>query len=160
MAEIDQPEQTGVSRRTVTKAMAWAAPVVAIAATTPLAAASCIPTVSLGPGSCKCPGQSTSLPWNYFLRICAGGVACPESSAVLVVTKVYTKANAQPRTIWEGSQEVATGDCIVIEGAANNSGNFLIIEYKVKGTDTVLTQEVSSPPDCNKTANPIGTCPA
>ncbi|GGI46704.1 hypothetical protein BCL57_001103 [Agromyces flavus] len=159
MAEIDPTEQTGVSRRTVTKAMAWAAPVVAIAATAPLAAASCIPTVTLGPGSCKCPGQSTDLPWHYFLKICAGGVACPESSAVLVITKVYTKANAQPRTIWQGSQEVATGDCVVVEGFANNSGNFLEIEYHVKGTDTTLTAEVASPPDCNKTQNALGTCP-
>ena len=40
MADIEQPEPTGVSRRTVTKAMAWAVPVVAIASTAPLAAAS------------------------------------------------------------------------------------------------------------------------
>ena len=160
MAEIDQTEQTGVSRRTVTKAMAWAAPVVAIAATAPLAAASCIPTVSLGPGSCKCPGQSQALPWHYYLKICAGGVSCPESSAVLVITKVYTKANAQPRTLWTGSQEVATGECITIEGDANNSGNFLEIEYHIKGTTDTLTAEVASPPKCSDIQNPLGTCAA
>lgn len=160
MADIDRPEQTGISRRTVTKAMAWAVPVVAVTATAPIAAASCIPTAVLGPGSCKCPGQSEDLPWHYYLKICAGGVACPESSAVLVITKVETKANAKPKTIWEGSETIATGDCVTIEGNANNSGNFLIISYHIEGSNETLTTQVDSPPKCSDITNPLGTCMA
>ncbi|GAA4374219.1 hypothetical protein [Agromyces bauzanensis] len=158
MADIDRPEQTGISRRTVTKAMAWAVPVVAVTATAPLAAASCIPTAVLGPGSCKCPGQSTDLPWHYFLKICAGGTACPSGSAVLVITKVYTKA--QSEVIWQGSEEVATGECVTVEGFADNSGHFLEIEYHIKGTTETLTAEVGAPPDCDKVEDSIGTCAA
>lgn len=46
----------GVSRRTVTKAMAWAVPVVAVASTVPLAAASYVP-VTLTGIACKEPGN-------------------------------------------------------------------------------------------------------
>jgi hypothetical protein len=49
MADIEQPEQTGVTRRTVTKAMAWAVPAVAIATAAPLTAAS---PVCLDSGVC------------------------------------------------------------------------------------------------------------
>ena len=49
MANIEQPEQTGVTRRTVTKAMAWAVPAVAIATAAPLTAAS---PVCLDSGVC------------------------------------------------------------------------------------------------------------
>lgn len=55
MAEMEsgQPANGGISRRTVAKGMAWAVPAMAVAATVPFAAASCVPTVGLAPGSCK-----------------------------------------------------------------------------------------------------------
>ncbi|CAN5396465.1 hypothetical protein BH10ACT5_BH10ACT5_18820 [soil metagenome] len=43
MNENEQPDPKGVSRRTVTKAMAWAVPVIAVAATVPGAVASPAP---------------------------------------------------------------------------------------------------------------------
>lgn len=49
MSEIEQPaapERQGVSRRTVTKAMAWSVPVIAVAGTAPTAAASLLPCVA------------------------------------------------------------------------------------------------------------------
>ncbi|GAA1664240.1 hypothetical protein [Microbacterium lacus] len=53
-----QPEQKGVSRRTVTKAMAWAVPAIAIAAPIPAFAASGgPPQVAVGK-ACKLPGNS------------------------------------------------------------------------------------------------------
>lgn len=56
--ETDQPEPTGVSRRTVAKAMAWAVPVIAIASPAPAFAVSGdAPTVCPGVG-CKLPGSS------------------------------------------------------------------------------------------------------
>jgi hypothetical protein len=57
MEELE-PQKSGISRRTVTKAMAWAVPVIAIAAPTPAFAISGEPpTVTIGQ-ACKLPGNS------------------------------------------------------------------------------------------------------
>lgn len=58
MSEINDTFRDGVSRRTVTKAMAWTVPVIAVAATVPHAAASppIVPTV-VGGTFCKHPGN-------------------------------------------------------------------------------------------------------
>ncbi|QMU97407.1 hypothetical protein FVO59_09400 [Microbacterium esteraromaticum] len=53
---MSENEQTGISRRTVTKAMAWAVPAVAVASTVPFAAASYVP-VELTGIACKEPGN-------------------------------------------------------------------------------------------------------
>lgn len=53
---MSETEQGGVSRRTVTKAMAWAVPAVAVASTVPVAAASEVPVTLTGVG-CKEPGN-------------------------------------------------------------------------------------------------------
>ncbi len=50
----------GISRRTVTKAMAWTIPAMTVAATVPIAAASEIVTVSQAGPACKLPGESCS----------------------------------------------------------------------------------------------------
>jgi hypothetical protein len=62
MSDIEnvEPEKKGVSRRTVTKAMAWAVPVIAIASPVPAFAASGgPPDVAVGT-ACKLPGASAS----------------------------------------------------------------------------------------------------
>lgn len=58
MSELEEPTSTGTSRRTVTKAIAWSVPVIALAATVPAAAASEIVTVSQAGDACKLPGNS------------------------------------------------------------------------------------------------------
>lgn len=60
---MTENEQNGVSRRTVTKAMAWAVPAVAVASTVPIAAASCIPQIGITDDSCKKANASS-----YYLR--------------------------------------------------------------------------------------------
>ena len=60
MSDIEnvEPEKKGISRRTVTKAMAWAVPAIAIAAPVPAFAASGGPPgVAVGQ-ACKLPGNS------------------------------------------------------------------------------------------------------
>jgi len=62
MSDIEniEPEKKGISRRTVTKAMAWAVPVIAIAAPVPAFAASGgPPNVAVGT-ACKLPGKSAN----------------------------------------------------------------------------------------------------
>ena len=57
MDEVE-PQKSGISRRTVTKAMAWAVPAIAIAAPAPAFAISGEPpTVTIGQ-ACKLPGNS------------------------------------------------------------------------------------------------------
>lgn len=58
MGELEQP-QSGVSRRTVTKAMAWAVAVIAVASSVP-AFASSQGVLNFTGGGCKLPGNSQS----------------------------------------------------------------------------------------------------
>lgn len=57
MSELEQPQSGGVSRRTVTKAMAWAVPAIAVAAPVPAFAAS-RGILNFTGGGCKLPGNS------------------------------------------------------------------------------------------------------
>lgn len=60
MSELEEPTPTGVSRRTVTKAMAWAVPAIAIAAPVPAFAGASQGTVELTGEACKLPGNSSA----------------------------------------------------------------------------------------------------
>ncbi|MCA1305515.1 hypothetical protein ACLD0U_02055 [Microbacterium sp. 2216-1] len=44
--DVERAQETGISRRTVAKAVAWSVPAIAVAATVPIAAASCVETTS------------------------------------------------------------------------------------------------------------------
>lgn len=58
MSDLEEPKPSGVSRRTVAKAMAWSVPAVALAVPAPAYAASGPPpTVAVGT-ACKLPGNS------------------------------------------------------------------------------------------------------
>jgi hypothetical protein len=65
MSELEEPTPTGISRRTVTKAMAWAVPVIAIAAPVPAFAASGGPPSGVFGGACKLSGNSCG---EYFVK--------------------------------------------------------------------------------------------
>jgi hypothetical protein len=92
MADIERPDNSGVSRRTVTKAMAWAVPAVAVAATAPIAAASCIPQFGIAAGSCKKANASS-----YYLIFDLNGdptcTAPPECDDTAVVYALRYKGN-------------------------------------------------------------------
>lgn len=60
MSELEEPTPTGISRRTVTKAMAWAIPAIAVAAPVPAFAGASQGTVELTGEACKLPGNSSS----------------------------------------------------------------------------------------------------
>ncbi|MFY9714076.1 MAG: hypothetical protein WAK00_11440 [Microbacterium sp.] len=149
---MSETGKDGISRRTVTKAMAWAVPAVAVASTVPIAAASCIPEIFLGGGSCKCPGQSGGIPWGYFLRVCAGGTSCPVGSLEIVITKVVSNSGV---VIWEGSQSLGVDGCTIIEGTSSNSANFLDIHHTIDGIEQTPTR-VSAPPNCED--GDLGNC--
>ena len=70
---------TRITRRTVTRGIAWSTPVVAIATAVPAFATShlCEPIVTSGTGACKCPGQSsTGDPFTYYIQFCVNDSNC------------------------------------------------------------------------------------
>ena len=67
--EFEEP-QKGISRRTVTKAMAWAVPVIAVAAPVPAFAVSGGIIEFSGDG-CKLPGNSQDFYKGYIFRMTA-----------------------------------------------------------------------------------------
>ncbi len=86
MVDLDRTQTQGISRRTVTKAMAWAVPAVAVAATVPVTAASELITITQPGPACKLPGNSCQQQgWSkgYLqpLQICNG-----DDSATITVT--------------------------------------------------------------------------
>lgn len=92
MSDLEQPQPSGVSRRTVTKAMAWAVPAIALAAPVPAFAASCIPTIIVDPDkSCKAAGQDQ----NYALYFLVSG-SCPGVPCTGVISAVWPNTGSEP----------------------------------------------------------------
>lgn len=157
MSELDNAEREpkGITRRTVTKSMAWAVPVIAVAATVPSAAATCIPTVDLTDRSCKCPGQSTQSPFTYHLQICVVGTVCPQGGATITITHIESVSGV---VIFDGSVDISPGDeCTVITASSSNSAGLLEITYEVDGIEQPVAT-VHAPPECDKVEDPIETC--
>lgn len=60
MSDLETPQPSGVSRRTVTKAMAWAVPAVAVATAVPAYAGASRDFVEFTGRACKDPGGGTN----------------------------------------------------------------------------------------------------
>lgn len=101
MDEVE-PQKSGISRRTVTKAMAWAVPAIAIAAPAPAFAISGEPpTVTIGQ-ACKLPGNSQATNCAAVFANCPGldaskAYAFPirivnESDQIIYITQVLVDA--------------------------------------------------------------------
>jgi len=91
-----------VTRRTLTRTIAWSTPVVAVAATAPAFAAS---TVVITPNSevdvTKCPGQSDKTdPWTYIATFLTTGVATSVSVSSFTVNGINFPVE---RVVIEGS---------------------------------------------------------
>lgn len=63
MTELEPKQPSGVSRRTVTKAMAWAIPAIAVAAPVPAFAGASQGTIAFTGANCKLPGDSAVDPY-------------------------------------------------------------------------------------------------
>lgn len=88
-------ENTGLSRRTLAKGAAWAAPAVAVAAAAPMVAASPIITVGQAGDACKLPGNScSSAGYNkgylQALRVCNNST---QSATMTITTPAYLTIN-------------------------------------------------------------------
>jgi hypothetical protein len=138
MSDVEE-QKSGVSRRTVAKAMAWSVPAVALAAPAPAYAARppCVPTLTFTDDSCRCPGQSDSgFEFTYFLTFCVTFPgACPPDSDTVTILEVASKTGGPGGTplVPVAPTELpivipATGcdDTVYQFGSTNSSVNLLI----------------------------------
>jgi len=156
MSELDQQPAGGISRRTVTKAMAWSIPAIAIAVPAPAFAASG-GTLTLGGTGCKLPGNSNSVYKGYAFDLSAsnttnspvtinitsatldgaplGGVAIINLDTGVLATNPFTMA---PDTQYPNL-------ALVTSLAPNSQNGVLVIQYTVNGgTTQTLTATVPS----------------
>ena len=90
MSELETPQPSGVSRRTVTKAMAWAVPAVAVATAVPAYAGASRDFVEFTGQACKDPGGGQSK--FYYFEV----VITNSTGADLVVDFTDVEVNGVP----------------------------------------------------------------
>jgi hypothetical protein len=145
MTEIDASKPAGVSRRTVTKAMAWSVPAIAVAATAPAMAASPCVQFTLGPNSCKQAGN----PFLYRINLCLTST-CVSAETPVVVTRIDTNANPNGLRTTPGGPTLVqatftSATCQLLIGYSTNSAEELIISYTIGGVAQTPI-EISAPP--------------
>lgn len=167
MSELNEPigseAPNGVSRRTVTKAMAWAVPVIAVSAAVPAYAASQI-NISLNGAGCKLPGNSNSTYKGYafavtinntstvpvtitILTITLNGVSLGDSA---LVNLVPTPATIDPNPFVLPPGVSFANAALLTEGAGNSSNGTLTITYTVNsGPVITVTASVPAAPPIN-----------
>lgn len=155
MSEFDVPvggeAREGTSRRTVTKAMAWAVPVIAVSAAVPAFAASQI-LINLNGNGCKLPGNSTSTYKGYafalsinnestvpitinIVSITLNGESLGPTALVDVSGEGPLAADANPFVLAPGADLLDAA--LLTSNAANSSNGTLTITYTINGGSQV-----------------------
>jgi hypothetical protein len=154
---------SGISRRTVTKAMAWAVPVIAVAAPVPAYAASQIMFDLNGLG-CKLPGNSNSIFKGY-----AFALTIDNDSTVTVVVEILSitlngedlgdtglvDLTTTPATFDDNPFTLSPGEsfpdaALLTQNAANSANGTLTITYTINGgTPIVVSATVNAAPPIN-----------
>jgi hypothetical protein len=155
---------TKVSRRTVARGAAWAAPIATVAYAAPAFAASCVPQVSFDlDRSCKCPGQSSEgEEFVYYVAFCVNN-DCVVGSGSGGTFKIITLAkdngsafdnvpNACFPAVLANAAPTNVNDCTtdVFRMDSTNSGTWVLVTFDVtvNGVTTRYTQQIQSPPFC------------
>jgi hypothetical protein len=147
MTEIDASKPAGVSRRTVTKAMAWSVPAIAVAATVPTMAASPCVQFTLGPNSCKTAGN----PFLYLINLCITST-CISAETPVTVTQINTNSNPNGLRTTPGggtlltAEFTANGECQLLEGYSTSSAVSLEIYYEIDGNLQPAPIVIPAPP--------------
>jgi hypothetical protein len=150
-----------VSRRTIAKGMAWAAPAIPVVAMAPKAAASpgCVPTLTFSSDSCKCPGTGQNN-WDYFLKVCYTGTVCPDTADGIYVA-IRLNTGPPPGELVAGPVFVPANGCSdLIQFNSTNSANFLNLHYGATPGEASDPEapfiQVANPPNCDE--GDLGTC--
>lgn len=164
--EVQDMEETTtrgqVSRRTIAKGMAWAAPAIPVVAMAPKAAASpavCIVVTFVGDG-CKGPGQPND--FLYQLEVCN---VCPDPFTLVSIGKnnggglgeipADETGGVVRGDVWEAPADAVVGGGTPEDPTcyrsipllySTNSGNFLDVTITQGGTTT--TYKIAASPGC------------
>lgn len=157
MSDLEE-QKSGVSRRTVAKAMAWSVPAVALAVPAPAYAASpCTPVFSFGGESCKCPGGSDPIKFGYVLQFCvkvAAQCALPPGGSTAVISGIVNNSNKPLVPIGESYPiEVpvtVAPNCsdVVVLFESESSASTLILTVSIDGGPTQQVELPAPPQDC------------
>lgn len=121
---FDGDEKTGISRRTVTKAMAWAVPVIAIAAPAPAFAAS-PGIISFTGAGCKLPGNSNDVYKGYAFRMSATNTT-PDDITVTITDATLNGEDLGSVTVVDLNTCTVLGNPFVIPAGTTLSNLALI----------------------------------
>lgn len=137
---MTQNDQTGgISRRTVTKAMAWAAPAVAVATVIPFAAASGPETPQPG-DNCKASGTSNVNKFHFY-------IGQPSMIDDLII---LSGGNITDLTVIDNDGGCGvTVQLVSVTGTAPN----IVVTYKITAIDPTVEQPYIAITSTNTTAN-------
>lgn len=131
MSEFEQPDK-GISRRTVTKTIAWAVPAIAVAAPVPAFAGASQGTITLTGDGCKLPGES-SAPYNnngavYLLKI----TNTTNASSTVTITGVTRTGSNNAGVVYSLVRITGSGTCCTQLGStvtvnAKSSDTFALV---------------------------------
>lgn len=143
MSDLEE-QKSGVSRRTVAKAMAWSVPAIALAVPAPAYAAS-QGIVQLTGTGCKLPGNSQSIYKGYALKASASNTTNASVTVNLVSAFLdgnnlgaLTVVNLDTCTVLGSSFTLAPGQSypnlvILTTNAPNSQNGTLVLNYTVSG---------------------------
>ena len=135
--DYEDSERSGVSRRTVTKAMAWAVPAIAVATAAPAFAASpqCVDISLDDAASCKSPGQSGPNAFFYHLVVCFQNTCTTGGPIEVVITGAETVSGTEIPNFM-GSFELEPGGapvCLTADFCGDNSAGAILISGTING---------------------------
>ena len=164
MSEIESQRPSGITRRRVTQGVAWAVPVIAIAAPVPAFAGASQGILTLEGTGCKLPGASNDIYKGYAFNLTATNPRtdtyyCVRIDSItlngdtLGGTTVVNLATCQNLSstfcIPPSPNGTLTDLAIVTELAGNSSNGQLIVGYSVKETVGCCTNEGTFAPAPN-----------
>lgn len=146
-ADFESAKSGGISRRTVTKAMAWAVPAIAIAAPVPAFAGASQGILTLDGTGCKLPGNSNPTYKGYAFNINVSNTTANIYFSVRIISVTLDgddlgTANVVNMTgcilignpFCVGPGQSLTNLALVTEGAGSSSNGQLIVTYEVSQT--------------------------
>ena len=151
MSEIEPQQPSGISRRRVTQGVAWAVPVIAIAAPVPAFAGASQGILQVEGTGCKLPGNSNATYKGYAFNLTATNPRTDVAYCIKITSVTLNGSNLGAATV----VNLATGACsnlgnpfcvpagtvlsdlaILTANAGSSSNGQLIVTYAVRETAT------------------------